>query len=162
MFLPFTRFSVESPLTSFCYAADCQITVRVPIGKNIIRDLSIPADIPREDFINRIYAQMGLNRERDELGWQTCDVGDRAAAQRLTSAYDVDQAFGTILDMMKSTRRRKPVFLKIKHLVGGKHITSRTSWLTQSLESRACRDIEQEERRHSQNRLCLQYRVRKG
>ncbi|KIM35687.1 hypothetical protein M413DRAFT_56413, partial [Hebeloma cylindrosporum] len=93
-----------------------QITVRVPIGKNIIRDLSFPADIPRNDFLDRIYAQMSLNRERDELGWQTCDVGDRAAAQRLADAGDVDQAFDTILDMMKSTRRKKPVFMKIKHL----------------------------------------------
>lgn len=95
--------------------------MRVPIGKNIIRDLSIPADIPRNDFLDRIYAQMNLNRETDELGWQTCDVADRAAAQRLASAGDVDQAFVTILEMMKSTRRRKPVFLKIKHLVWGQY-----------------------------------------
>lgn len=64
-----------------------------------------------------MYAQMSLNRERDELGWQTCDVGDCAAAQRLASACDVNQAFDTILDMMKSTRRKKPVFMKIKHLI---------------------------------------------
>jgi hypothetical protein len=95
--------------------------VRVPIGKNINRDISFPADIPPNDFLDRIYTQMSLNREKDELGWQTCDMGDRTAAQRFASVSDVNQAaiqaFDTILDMMKSTRRKKPVFMKVKHLV---------------------------------------------
>ena len=91
--------------------------MRIPIGKNIIWDLSFPADIPPNNFLDRIYAQMSLNRKKDELGWQTCDVGDRTAAQHLASTSDVNQAFDTILGMMKSTRRKKPVFMKVKHLV---------------------------------------------
>ena len=92
---------------------DRRIIVRIPIGKNIVRDLSFPADIPPNDFLDRIYAQMSLNREKDELGWQTCDVGDRAAAQRLASTSDVNQVFDTILDMMKSTHRKRPVFIEL-------------------------------------------------
>jgi hypothetical protein len=125
-------------LTSSCYAADRQITVRIPISKNIIHDLSFPADIPHNDFLDRIYAQMSLNRERDELGWQTCDVGDRAAAQQLSSAGDVDQAFNTILDMMKSTRCKKPVFMKVKHLVRALNNYIIKSRLIPPLESRTC------------------------
>ena len=91
--------------------------MRVPIGKNINQDLSFPADIPHNDFLNRIYAQMSLNHKKDELGWQTCDMGDHTAAQHLASTSDVNQAFNTILDMMKSTHHKKPVFMKVKHLV---------------------------------------------
>lgn len=91
--------------------------MRVPVGKNIIRDLSFSADVARNDFLDHIYAQMSLNCEKDELGWQTCDVAARAAAQLLAFVSDVNQAFNTILDMMKSTRRKKPVFMKVKHLV---------------------------------------------
>jgi hypothetical protein len=107
--------------------ADRQIIVCVPIGKNIIRDLLIPADIPRNDFLNRIYAQMSLNRETDKLGWQTCDVSDRGAAQHLSSAGDVDQAFATILEMMKSTAVRNPFLWRSNIWYEGNTITSSTS-----------------------------------
>ena len=105
----------DPTLTSQCGITDHQITVHVPIGKNINQDLSFPADIPHNDFLNHIYVQMSLNHEKDELGWQTCDVGDCTTAQHLASTSNVNQAFDTILDMMKSTCHKKPVFMKVKH-----------------------------------------------
>lgn len=113
-----------------CCVADQQITVHVSIDKNIIWDLLILADISHSDFLNCIYAQMNLNHEIDKLGWQTCNVADHAAAQFLASAGDVDQAFVTILEMMKSTHSRKPVFLKIKHLVWGQYHCFPASWIS--------------------------------
>ncbi len=60
---------------------------------------------------------MNLDRQKDELGWKTCDEGDRAPNHRLSSFLDVNDAIQTIVNMQRNPRRRKPVFLKVSHLV---------------------------------------------
>ena len=91
-----------------------RITVQILVKKKLVQQIDFPEDIARNDFLDRIYATMSLNREKDQLGWQTSDGG---AVQRLASNEDVDTAFQTIVNMKKSSRRRKPVFMKVLHLV---------------------------------------------
>lgn len=98
-------------------ATAAQIVVQVPVGNNIVHKINFPSDISRNDFLDRIYAAMSLDRQKDELGWKTCDETDRAANHRLSNFSDVDDAIQTVLTMQNNTRRRKPVYLKIAHLV---------------------------------------------
>ena len=90
--------------------------VQVPVGNNIVDKIKFPSDIPQNDFLDRIYAAMSLDHQKDELGWKTCDESDRAANHRLSS-FSVDDAIQTILNIQNNPRRRKPVFLKAIHLV---------------------------------------------
>jgi len=98
-------------------SAATQIVVQVSVAKNIVNKINFPSDISQNDFLDRIYAAMNLDRQKDELGWKTCDEGDRAANHRLSSSLDVKDAIQTIVKMQSNPRRRKPVFLKITHLV---------------------------------------------
>ena len=69
--------------------------MHVSISKDIIRDTSFPADIPRDDFLARIDAQMIMIQtlNRNGMADMCYGVGDRAAALRLGFACDVDQSF---------------------------------------------------------------------
>ncbi|KAJ2925673.1 hypothetical protein H1R20_g11421, partial [Candolleomyces eurysporus] len=54
----------------------------------------------------------GLNN----LGWKTCDEGEKAPSHHLHNASDVTEAFNIAQEMMLNKRQTKPVFLKVKHL----------------------------------------------
>jgi hypothetical protein len=60
---------------------------------------------------------MSLDRQKDKLGWKTSDEADRAANHRLSNASDINDAIRTVLNIQNNLRRRKPVFLKVTHLV---------------------------------------------
>jgi hypothetical protein len=103
--------------TYFYCSAVAQIVVQVPVGNNIVHKIKFPSDILWNDFLDHIYAAMSLDRQKDELGWKTCDETDRAANHPLTSFSDVDDAIQTVLNIQNNLCRRKPVFLKVTHLV---------------------------------------------
>ena len=103
--------------TYFLCSVVAQIVVQVPVGNNVVDKIKFPLDILQNDFLDHIYAAMSLDRQKDEVGWKTCDEADHAANHRLSSFSDVDDAIRTTLDIQNNPRRRKPVFLKVTHLV---------------------------------------------
>ncbi|KAF8805111.1 hypothetical protein BYT27DRAFT_7105037 [Phlegmacium glaucopus] len=92
------------------------ITVRLPLNNKVFRDIKFPADIPRQDFFDRICANMGLDRATAQLGWKSNDEAKRARAHDLATNNDVDNAFNAILKMKNNTRRQKEVYMEIIHL----------------------------------------------
>ncbi len=79
-----------------------QLELRCKSQSRKIQQIDFPVDIPRNDFLDHVYAKMNLNHKKDQLGWQTSDGGP---TQRLATNEDVDLAFRTILKMKGSSRR---------------------------------------------------------
>ncbi|KJA14119.1 hypothetical protein HYPSUDRAFT_117502, partial [Hypholoma sublateritium FD-334 SS-4] len=94
------------------------VTVRLPLKKGIIRDIDFPADIPREDFFDRVLANMALDRATAQLGWRSNDEPKRGPVHRLAidDSDDVDGAFRTLLKTKNRPRRQREVFMEIIHL----------------------------------------------
>lgn len=76
-----------------------QIVVRFPVNDKVTRDIEFSIDIPYHDFRDRIIASMGLDPATAVLGWKTSDQGKRAAAHELNNRFDMENAFGTILNI---------------------------------------------------------------
>ncbi|KJA23054.1 hypothetical protein HYPSUDRAFT_201616 [Hypholoma sublateritium FD-334 SS-4] len=94
------------------------VTVRLPINNNVIRDIDFPADIPREDFFDRVFANMALDRATADLGWKSNDEPKHGRAHRLATndSDDIDRAFRTLINTKNQPRRRREVFMEIIHL----------------------------------------------
>ncbi|KJA28245.1 hypothetical protein HYPSUDRAFT_130137 [Hypholoma sublateritium FD-334 SS-4] len=94
------------------------VTVRLPIDNGVIRDIDFPADIPREDFFDRIFANTALDRATSRLGWRSNDEPKRGPVHRLATddLDDVDGAFRTLLKTKNRPRRLREVFMEIIHL----------------------------------------------
>lgn len=95
------------------------VTVRLPLSNKVFRDINFPADIPRPDFFDCIFANMALDRATAELGWKSNDEPKRRPAHRLATnnSDDIDNAFRTLLKTMNQPRRRREVFMEVIHLV---------------------------------------------
>ncbi|KAJ7165220.1 hypothetical protein C8R46DRAFT_900628 [Mycena filopes] len=75
--------------------------------------LVLPADIAPHDFFSRIHAQMNLDPTTAILGWKEAAEPRRDAPHKLSSSQDLADAFRRMIDLQKSTRRRKPVVMEI-------------------------------------------------
>ena len=114
----FKLFLAFIPFYYFITCPDAQrITVRVPVSKQVVRDIVFSSDIPRGDFFDRILAAMGLDTNTAQLGWKTNDDPKRSAAHRLADEWDVNNAFKILINMMNNPRRWKEVVMIIIHLV---------------------------------------------
>ncbi|KJA21501.1 hypothetical protein HYPSUDRAFT_1088101 [Hypholoma sublateritium FD-334 SS-4] len=94
------------------------VTVRLPTNNGVIRDIDFPADIPRQDFFDRVFANMALDRATSLLGWRSNDEPKRGPVHRLATddSDDVDAAFRTLLRTKNQPRRQREVFMEIIHL----------------------------------------------
>jgi hypothetical protein len=94
------------------------ITVQLPLNHKVFRDINFPTDISRQDFFDRILANMGLDHAITELGWKSNDEAKCGPAHRLATNEDVDDAFQTLLKTKNQPRCQWEVVMEIIHLIG--------------------------------------------
>jgi hypothetical protein len=99
------------------YAADPQVTVRVPTGCKVTRDIKFPIDISYQDFLDRICAAMDVDPNTTQLGWKSNDEPKRSPAHQLSTQTEMRDAFQKLLNMMRNPRRYKEVVMEVIHLV---------------------------------------------
>jgi hypothetical protein len=74
-------------------------------------------DIAEEDFLSRVFATVGVERDKGKLGWKTCDDKKKVPYQRLETHDDVKHAFEAHRKMLDSKQREKPVYMEVANLV---------------------------------------------
>ncbi|KJA12696.1 hypothetical protein HYPSUDRAFT_210222, partial [Hypholoma sublateritium FD-334 SS-4] len=124
------------------------VTVRLPVSNGVIRDINFPADIPRSDFFDRIFANMALDRATAQLGWRSNDEPKRGPVHRLATddSDDLEEAFRTLLKTKNRPRRQREVFMEIIHLnpttMQARKKKSGGNWATDSAYSNELRLVQ--------------------
>lgn len=108
---------VKHYIYPFILPSVAPVRVRIPVNDKVDCDIDFPVDIPCCDFLDRIFATMGLDPRTAKLGWKTNDEGKRAQAHELETDEQIHKAFNTIADLQKSKRHQKEVYMLIVHLV---------------------------------------------
>ncbi|KAF8811481.1 hypothetical protein BYT27DRAFT_7277025 [Phlegmacium glaucopus] len=93
-----------------------RVLTRIPINDGkATRDIEINIDIPLQDFVSRMCANMGLDPTTAEIGWKSGDDAKRAPARQLATEDDLKTAFRDLLKLKNNTRRTKEVVMHIIH-----------------------------------------------
>ncbi|TFK31830.1 hypothetical protein BDQ12DRAFT_671560 [Crucibulum laeve] len=70
-------------------------------------------DIPPEDFLSCVCATMGVEWEKIQLGWKTCDEKKKEPPHWLQTHDNVKHAFSLHGKMLDSRQQEKPVWMDI-------------------------------------------------
>jgi hypothetical protein len=101
----------------YWFATDPQVTVRVPIGHKLTRDIKFPVTIPHCDFLDRICAAMDISPNTARLGWKSNDDPKRSPAHQLLTEDEMRDAFQKFVNIMRNPRRYKEVVMEVINLV---------------------------------------------
>ena len=82
-----------------------------------MRDIEINIDIPLQDFISHMCANIGLDPTTAEIGWKSGDDMKCAPAQQLATEDDLKTTFHDLLKLKNNTWRTKEVVMHIIYTV---------------------------------------------
>ncbi|KAF7977228.1 hypothetical protein HWV62_4323 [Athelia sp. TMB] len=134
---PVTRLDVQMPYKS---------ASRRPGDNIVVGMINFQLDIPPEDFLSRVCAQIGISREGARLGWKSQgDDKQRAPWHRLETHDDVRQTFAHFDKLKKDPRRRKAVVMEIADLEDAARMAERAAQLKNALAPKATESAYAEE-----------------
>jgi len=79
------------------------VVVCIPVNDKSTKDIDIPVDIPREDFISRVCTVMNLDVATAELGWKSNDDAKHDPACQLATEDNLRDAFHVLVKTKNNT-----------------------------------------------------------
>ncbi|KAJ6571919.1 hypothetical protein B0H19DRAFT_890423, partial [Mycena capillaripes] len=76
----------------------------------------LPSDIPAGDFFSCVHAHMNVDPATANLGWKELSERHKDPYHRLSTDKDLRDALKVLVDLMKSTRRKKAVVMELVNL----------------------------------------------
>lgn len=83
----------------------------------VSKTLVLPSDLPAEDFFSRVHAVMQVNPETAVLGWKESAELKRTPYHQLKTHEDLRAAFGLLVALQNSSRRKRPVIMEVANVV---------------------------------------------